>query len=301
MLVTMLAGTAFVMLVGARHAGPYSPAPLPTRPPEQPWLSREAAAQLVGTNGRLGPLFADVRLGGPAPSPAVRERIATFARDNRVAIDLEVEGDELAAVRLDLSYSGGVGYEGADVFALRLGRPSTGGCGPDTWINDWYIASEDGVYMRARVRVNRVTVRWEKASTLPDLLDRAESLLGSTVDAVRDAARDRWTELEPNHRYLIQVPYPLRSNLFDYAVQLSPHDAPGIQVVIERGRVAEVSLMLRDLDDDDTSKLLRATLRSRWGRPRVIREDTWSWRTSDRAVTAEVSDYMPSITIRRRS
>ena len=64
-----------------------------------------------------------------------------------------------------MTYSGGAGYEGADVLALRVGRPSTGGCcvciGPDRWINDWVFATEDGEYVRARVNVNRLVVRWD--------------------------------------------------------------------------------------------------------------------------------------------
>lgn len=299
----MVAGTALVMLVGARRSAPEQPVPLPARPPEEPWLSREAAAQLVGPDGRLGPLFADITLGGPAPSQAARDRIAKFARDNRVAIDLEVVDDELASVRIDVSFSGGVGYEGADVFALRLDRPSTGVCcvcGPDTWVNNWYVDSEDGIHLRARVNVNRVTARWERATTLPALVERAEQLLGASADAIREAAGDRWHELEPGGRYLIEVPYPSRSNAVGYAFHLSHYDAQGLQVVVERGRIAEVTLALRDLDDD-ASKLLRATLRSRFGRPRIKRADSWTWRTADRAVTADVSDYMPTVTIRDRS
>ena len=90
MLVAMAAGTLLVMVVGARGSEPHTPPVAPARTPEEPWLSREAAAQLITADGKLGPLFADVTLGGPAPSPAVRARIAKFARDNRIKIDLEV-------------------------------------------------------------------------------------------------------------------------------------------------------------------------------------------------------------------
>lgn len=303
MLVAMVAGTALVMLVGARHSAPERPVPSPARSPETPWLSREAAAQLVGPGILPGPLFAEMTLGGPAPSQAARDRVAKFARDNRVAIDLEVVDDELTAIRIDVSFSGGVGYEGADVFALRLRRPSTGGCcvcGPDTWVNDWLLATEDGIHMRARVRVNRVTVRWERAATLPALVERAEGLLGRSADVVREVAGDRWRELEPGRRYVIEVPYRSRGTFFGYAIQIANHDAYGIQAVVEHGRIAEVTLALGDLDEE-ASKLLRATLRSRFGRPRSTRAKVWTWRTADRAVTAEVSDVLPTVTIRERS
>jgi hypothetical protein len=74
-------------------------------------------------------------------------------------------------VRFAVTFGGCCGYEGADVLALRLSRPQTEtccGCGRGTWIDDWAITSDAGVYMRASVRVNHVAVRWQRALALPE-------------------------------------------------------------------------------------------------------------------------------------
>jgi len=72
-LAAMVAGTALVVLVGARH----DPAPVAPAPPapETPWLTREEAAEIVAPDGSLGPLSAGVVIGGTPPLPAVRDRI----------------------------------------------------------------------------------------------------------------------------------------------------------------------------------------------------------------------------------
>jgi hypothetical protein len=87
MLVAMLAGTVLVMLVGARRSAPEQPVPPPAWPPETPWLSREAAAQLVGPGGRPGRLFADMigcaqlpTEGEPGPASPKRERLPMEAK-----------------------------------------------------------------------------------------------------------------------------------------------------------------------------------------------------------------------------
>lgn len=194
MLGAMVASTVAVVLVGARRSDPPRPAPAPARPHETPWLTPDAAAQVIGPGGRLGPLFDGTSFGEPVPAD-VRARIATFARANRVAIDLEVSDGELAAIRFEVSYGGCCGYEGADVLALRLERPHTGGCcvcGPDTWIDDWALVTDDGVYVRARVRVNRVVVRWERAWSAPEIVEHADQLLGQSAAVVRARSGDRW-------------------------------------------------------------------------------------------------------------
>src|SRR5687768_5811942 len=114
----MITTSVLAVAWGARDRGK-PPAP-PTRAPvaETPWLSKEAASQIVGPGGTLGPLFANVMLGGLAPSAEERARIAEFASANRVKIDLEVDDDELVAIRFDVTYGGCCGYEGAEVLAL---------------------------------------------------------------------------------------------------------------------------------------------------------------------------------------
>lgn len=193
----MIAGTALVMLAGARPPPPPRPsAPEPAR--ETPWLSREAAREIVGPGGALGPLFADVFLGGPAPSAATRARIAGFATTNGVTIDLDVVDGDLVAIRLEVTYGGCCGYEGADALGMRLGRPRPVGCcvcGTPTWTNAWSIASDTGVHARVRINVNRVNILWERLLTHEELLERAERLLGADRHAVAREAGPRWNEL----------------------------------------------------------------------------------------------------------
>lgn len=299
MLVAMVAGTTVVMFAGARGSTPHRGTQTPTRSPEQPWLTHEAAAQIIAPDGSLGPLFSGVELGAPVPATA-RARIAEFARKNHVTIDLETTDDQLAAVRFDVTFSGGVGYEGADVLALRLGRQSTGVCcvcGPDTWIDDWSVELEGGMHVRAAVRVNRVTARWEKTATLAELLDHAERLVGRPAESVRQEAGDRWIEVEPNH-YLIEMPFNFRygGSAIGYSQQLSHTHDYGIQVTVERDRIAEVSVTLHDQATE-----LRTLLRSRWGRPAARRDDTSTWRTRAQTRTAELWDFDSTITIRARS
>lgn len=291
MLCVMAAGTALVVLVGARRAQPIRAKPAPPGPPEAPWLTTAAEAQIVGPGGTLGPLFAGVELGGPAPPPEVRARIAGFARANHVDIDLEIVDEELAAVRFEATFGGCCGYEGADVLALRLGRPHIGGpCTgePATWLDDWSFATEDGAYLRARIRVNRIALRWEPSATLPELVEHADRLLGTTV-----RKSDRWRELEPG-RYLLEVAYPF-DQLGNHVVSRLDLDDLGIDVRTERGAIVQVSLALARLDDDGL-----AALSARWGPPRTQGETTWTWRTPDRTITAELADSRPRITIRKR-
>ena len=298
-LVAVLAAEV-VFLVFGPHRPHAAPPAARARPPEAPWLSHDAAAQIVGEGGTLGPLFAGVTLGGPAPSPEVAAQIADFARANHVSIDLDVRDGDLVAVRFAVTYAGCCGYEGADVLALRLQRPSTGNCcvcgGPDTWIDDWTIATDDGVIARARVRVNRVEVRWQPMMTLPDLLERADGLVGRDAHAVGKAARADWTEVDHGREYVLQLPYPFRS------APPSVRDARddlGVHVMVDAGTIVEVSFVL-DLADDDAATDATALLRTRFGRPRT-NQDTWTWTTSDRIVVAELDAGPARITIRSRS
>jgi hypothetical protein len=295
MICAMVAGTALVIVVAPRASHQQTREP-PVRQHEAPWLTPEAAAQIVGHEGSLGPLFEGAVLGGPAPSQELRARIAEFARRNHVEIDLEVIDDELAAVRFDVSFAGCCGYEGADVLALRFARPQTETCcmcGESKWLDDWATTTADGVYMRARIRVNRLVARWERTITLPELIERADGLLGMNATKFRHAAGDRWTELELDHRALIEMPYPF----IKYA-QLQSRYNLGVEVRVERDRIVEVSLQLRDLDDESTSELA-PTVRARWGRPRVVGDD-WIWRTRDRIITAQLDPGPTRITIAAR-
>jgi len=138
---------------------------MPAARGEAPWLSPEAAAELVGVHAAPGPLFAGIELGGSPPSAETRRRIAKFARENRVDIAIVVRNDEVAAIRIGVSFPGCCGYEGADVFALRLERPRIG-CPWRRWENRW-AWDRDGVQLQAIVALNRVDVRWVPGRT-PD-------------------------------------------------------------------------------------------------------------------------------------
>jgi hypothetical protein len=263
-------------------------------PPETPWLTPAAAAQIVGPEGRLGPLFDHVMLGGPVPS-AERARIAEFARANHVAIDLEVVGDELAAIRFEVKYGGCCGYEGADRLARRLDRPRIGsGCTGDgpTWLDDWVIANDDGSYARASVRVNRVLVRWEHQLTTDELLERVDGLLGADRVAIAKAERDRWTEVEPSRSYRLELPYAFDGSLAWYP------DVLGLQVAAARGHITAVAFEARDQDDASTT-MLRARMMSRWGRP-AVRDDQWTWRLRDRVVTAALDGSTTKVSVALR-
>jgi len=296
MLCAMAVGTGLVLFAGTRRdAAPAVPAP-EQRPPEEPWLAPEAAAQVIGAGGLPGPLFSDLMLGGPPPSPEVRARIQAFARANHVDIHLDVADRGLAAIRFDVTFGGCCGYEGADVLAMRLGRPRTQECcGCEKgWADDWTTASEDGsVHMSARVRVNHVSVRWEREATLPDLLDSAEALLDRDAATVAKQAGDRWIRIEP-HRYLLEFPYQFVGGYLSFSgsERLEDRYDLGMQVTVDQGRISEVTFVLHPVDDPDA---LHALLRSRWGGPRVG-EDGWTWRTPDRIVVADTN----RITIQKR-
>lgn len=293
MLIAMVGGSALVISLGARRDGP-TPQPSRREPPhERAWLSREAAAQIIAPTGGLGPLFAGVVLGGPAPDAAVRERISEFARDNNAILDFEIEGNQLRAVRLDVTYAGGVGYEGADVLALRVGRPSTGGCcvcGPDTWVNDWVLATEDGAYVRARVNVNRVVVRWERAITAGELVDQVMALFGQHEAVL--AGHEGWIQ-----EYAASAELPTSSWRLEFPYRLDAvGHRPGenaFRVEVKHGRIASIQLGLNNEPTLDTGEqpepAAASLLRARWGKPRDTKDGygnaLWSWRQRDRTIT----------------
>lgn len=286
----MVAGSAFVVGLGRRDRTPAPTAPH-VRPAEKPWLSQEAAAQVIDSEGGPGPLFEGLYLGGTAPSPAERARIDEFAQRNHVQIGFDVLDDELVAIRFGVTYGGCCGYEAADLLARRLQQPHTGGCvSPEMWWNDWVFVREDSVHVRARLRVNRVEVRWEHTVTLAEVLERADSLLGQDVDKLRATARDRWFELAP-HQFLIEAPLPAPSWSWTTPV---PGDR-GFVLSTHAGKVVEVIVALPRVD----TEVAAAALRARWGRPHTDEYDDWSWRRSDRVITADPSGG--SITITQNS
>ncbi len=300
MVCVLAAGTALVLWIVPR-AEP--PVPVATVEPshEAPWLTREAEAQVFGAHGALGPLFTGVELGGPPPTAAVRDRIAAFARANRIDIDFEVANDELAAIRFAVAFGGCCGYEGADVLALRLDRPRAEECCgcEKTWIDNWAVTSDDGsVHMRARVRINQLFVRWEPTATLPEVLERADRVLGETTAKLRAAAGDRWIDIELGKRARLEVPYRYPS--VDWAFGGPPaadaRDDLGFHLGLDHGRVREITVALREIDRE----LFLDATRERWGRPRSESESTATWWKADRVIVVTFDGWSATLSIRAR-
>lgn len=283
----MVTASVFAMAMSSRGTAE-PPPPVERASPERPWLTREAAAQVVLGDGRLGPLFEGVMLGGPAPSPEVRARIAAFAAANEVSIDVEVADGQVTAVRFDVTYGGCCGYEGADIFARAIGRPRTEeccGCAKG-WLDDWALVTEDGTHMRATVRVNRVLLRWEREVGFAELVERADGLLGADVWSVAEDARDHWTHLATGS-YLLDVPYAFDGyRAYTHPQALEARRDLGIQVEAAGGRIITASFLVRTFDEQRLTAA-KATLRARWGRPRVDGE-RWIWNRADRTVEAVI-------------
>ncbi len=298
-LAAVIAATALGIWAAPRPKDP--PPSAPGRAPERPWLSKQAAHQLFGDWERWGrqgpgPLFDGVVLGGPAPSDEVRKRISAFAHDNDVRIDLEILRDEVTAIRVEVVYGGCCGYEGAEVLALRLGRRMWGSrCRGDEmlWITDWSFPT-DGGYARFHAQHNRIKVRWEASATLDDVLERADRLVGSSRIIARVAAGDRWVEIMPGRKYMIEVPAPWLEIPLLGASWPTWNDANhGLWLLTDSRGVERVDLAIaRDLE-------AYPALRARWGRPR-IRGDLRTWVTKDRVITAEYSAAGTQVSVRRR-
>nr|MBA3454460.1 hypothetical protein [Deltaproteobacteria bacterium] len=286
----MICGTVLVMVVGARDARPVRPTPVPARWVEAPWLTREASAQLIGPGGTLGPLFAGVILGGSAPPAAIRERIAAFAAEHDVDIDLEIRDSEVVAVEVGVTFDGGFGYEGADVLALRLLRPSFSGCGvPKTWLNDWGLGLDDGTYLHARVRVNRIEVRWIPTMSQTEVLTFAESLLDARISDVRRLVGDRL--LDRGGSAEVEIPFAAtRDDPFAHA-----YGDFAMHLLVEEGRVASVRVDLRGWNEEQERANTRLVT-ARFGRPRKHHNEHstwWRWRRPDRIIDASTYDDVP--------
>lgn len=301
MLIAMVGGAALTVFLGTRRGDPPKELPPAHSPVEDPWLTNEAAAQLIGSGGQLGPLFKDVTLGGPVPSPEIRQRIEKFAADNRVKIDLEVADNKLNAVSLAVVYGGCCGYEGADVLSLKLGRRSTGVCcvcGEDTWIDDWTLGLDNGTFLHGRVRTNRVNARWEKTATIPQVLAVAESLLGKNALELRDKAGDRWRVTEAANYFHYEVPYPFVPYLdIGAGTPKSARDDLGMTLYVEGGVIEEVSAGFAFYEEDGEKKL-KSALRERYGRPRTV-DDVQTWQVPAAIVSMDTF-YRPRVTLKRR-
>ncbi len=282
----MIVGSVAMMIVATRQRTRPAPA-VQVRVSERPWLSREAADQIVVSGGQLGPLFAGIDLGGPSPTAADRARIETFACTHDVEVHFEVAHDELVAVRFAVTYGGCCGYEAADALAARLARTRyecaclCGDRDNGTWLNNWATVLDDGTYLRGRVRVNRVELRWELADSRDELVARAVALLGTDRDQLLHNAGDRWTASTGR----LEVPYAA-----------SEERLVAFQVAVEHGVVAGVALDATELGGE-AEPLLETRIRARWGTPRVVErpspetrsEEAWTFRVNGRLVEARLS------------
>jgi hypothetical protein len=271
---TMIVGLFVVVAVLGRGSPAEVKQPPPPIAKERPWMTREATAQLVSPRGTPGPLFAGIDLGGPPPSPEARDRVAKFARANDVDIRFEIKDDELAAIRLSVTYHGCCGYEGADALGRTLNRHGHGGpscIAPSefVWDDDWAYTL-DGIQAHVRVRVNRVDVRWEAALDIDETLDRVEALLGQSRASVEKAAGDRWSECPDSEDcYKLEIPWHI------------PEEIPGfpdfwdLAVFTEHGLIASVSFQVV-LDSEYVEEALLKRLDRRWGRRRKS-ESSWVW------------------------
>lgn len=302
----LLAGSVAAMVMAVRRSAPaieLPDEPIIVRAHERPWLATDALDQVFGDAGLPGPLFADLVLGGRAPSTESRARIAKFEKDHDVEIHLDTKDDVLVAIRFAVTFGGCCGYEAADKLGSRLARPWTeNGCpAPKEYLNTWSYAASPQVELRAHVAVNRVEVRWEAIPTLAQLLARAETLIGQNRQVVGEAYGDHWRELESDHLFLLEVPYPFgfRREYFGEPPKLVERDDLGFKVTVDRGVVTGVKLVIHQLDDYD---LLRDALEKRWGRPRKRAEgetsaETWRWHKPGLAITATPEDVTRTVEI----
>jgi hypothetical protein len=288
-LIAMVVGSAVIVAYAALRPDPEFAPPPQVAKPEEPWLSREASEQIIGPNGVLGPVFTGIKPGRPAPSAEERTRIDSFARANKVTIDIATANNVVTTIRFSVKYGGCCGYEGADWLGNRLGRPNTGNCsvcGADTWFNDW-VKTHDGVIMRAAIRVNRVDVRWDKEISMEEMLDRVDRLFGAEIEPLRAAEPGSWHSFDNGAAYLVELPYTFRKLGGDLGTNTSLRDRGdlGMMVTAHDGRVDGIDFDVRD-NDEAAQQRFTKLLEERWGRPVIDRDapDVWTWTLPDREI-----------------
>ncbi|HEY0254355.1 MAG TPA: hypothetical protein VGC41_22665, partial [Kofleriaceae bacterium] len=184
------------------------------------------------------------------------------------------------------------GYEGADAFAARrLHRPRTAGdCSgePPGWVDDWVADPADGTSVHARVRVNRVDVRWESSIAPAELFEKAEQLVGKPR-----GTSDRWIVLEPEHRFIYQVPIALMRDYPYTTGSIGTHrEDLGLRVTTDHGRVSQVDFKLDAVDRDAFELMLKA----RWGAPKKL-DAGLEFHANGHTITA-FAEYENQVTIR---
>ena len=262
---------------------------------ERPWLTREAQDQLIGEDGVPGPLFAQLTLGGPAPSPEQRASIAAFEHVNGIVIHLDVKDDTLVAIRASITFGGCCGYEAVDVLGRRLSRPriyDCGDCSEYTPQDDWAYQPEPGVHVRFHTHVNTLVVRWEPALTTDEVLDAVEAMIGEPIDKLKRASGDRIREIEP-HEYMLELPYDADRPPFEGKPSIGAH------VSIHAGVVREVALELYgDPPADVEYAPLEKVLRARYGRPHIDdKTGEYTWHRHGNAITTTLSAYEAHATV----
>jgi len=305
MIVAMVAGTGLVVFLGTRHHDEPEPPPQPVVHPPDEWVSKEARAQLVAEGGGPGPLFAGLVIGGPAPSADARARIAEFAQNNHVDIDLETQHDQLVAIWIDVTFKGGYGSEGADVFALRLKHPSTSRCGGDSrWIDMWAFVLDSGIRLRGNVAINRVQARWEKPAALADLVARADELLGMDVETVKASAGKRW-HTTPGGHYLVDAAIPFPKG-WPGEWEFEPANL-GFLLSEQGGKIVRVKTSWRVDEGPRVDDELEKICVKRWGAysggEGTDEENgvTWVWKKRDRKIKVYQPGARPMIVIKANS
>jgi hypothetical protein len=203
----------------------------------------------------------------------------------------------LSDIRFAVEYGGCCGYEGADVLALRLHRPHFGGgCipTPREWADDWAMVTDAGLYARARVRGNRVEVRWEREASLTEVVAYTDGLLGQRLATVKRAAGDRWHAIDAD-RYLVEVPHLFESYGRGSSTPMAERTDLGLVVTVRAGKIVEVAARMSRFEEIPDG--LETALRARLGRPNRAADDTLSWHKRGRTVVSDLSGWTASLTL----
>jgi hypothetical protein len=284
LLAALVVAGGLVALVAASWPSYAPPVAEAAIEPEKPWFSREALRQVVNLERGFGPLFEGSVVGRSAPSEATRARIAAFAKQHDVGLELEIRDGELRSVTLDITFGGCCGYEGVDVMAMGLARPSVSeACGdPGSFIDNWAVFTEDA-RIRATIRVNRLTLHWEPRITLPVLLARLDSLVGMRADAVAKSEGAHWKTVEDG-RILLEQPFELvGGDRFGVGPGLAGRMDLGAEVRVANGVISELEFALYPSVDTDE---VMAACQAQWGTPR-IEDGARTWIKGDRVISTD--------------